>query len=106
MHHKLLGSYYDSSAGPNSVEDDGYFLLNVGHHLIGAGRMSELRQLLCSASWLQNKMNQYGAASVVTDFRRSAAHTSSINQQIALPLLSLFCFENALPVIAVSFVGL
>ena len=52
------------------VPDDGYFMLHLGHHLIAARRLQEMRDLLCSSSWLQTKLALYGAASVVTDFRR------------------------------------
>ena len=43
---------------------------NVGHHLVGAGRLNELKVLLASPGWLERKLHSYGTASVVADFRR------------------------------------
>ena len=71
LHQRVLASYYQEGSSPLSVADDGFFMLHLGHHLIGARRLQEMRDLLCSTSWLQTKMEAYGAASVVADFRRS-----------------------------------
>lgn len=70
LHHRLLASYFEEGSSPMDVPDDGYFMLHLGHHLIAARRLQEMRDLLCSSSWLQTKMALYGAASVVADFRR------------------------------------
>ncbi|KAK9851118.1 hypothetical protein WJX84_002866 [Apatococcus fuscideae] len=70
LHERLLDSYYQAGSSPQDVTDDGYFMLHLGEHMIGARRLQELRSLLCSSSWLQAKMTAYGAASVVADFRR------------------------------------
>ena len=43
---------------------------NVGHHLVGAGRLDDLKQLLASPGWLERKLHSYGTASAVADFRR------------------------------------
>lgn len=43
---------------------------NAGHHLVGAGRLGELKALLASPGWLERKLHSYGTASVVADFRR------------------------------------
>ena len=43
---------------------------NVGHHLVGAGRLGELKALLALPGWLERKLHSYGTASVVADFRR------------------------------------
>ena len=43
---------------------------NVGHHLVGAGRLEDLKQLLSSPGWLERKLHSYGTASAVADFRR------------------------------------
>jgi hypothetical protein len=43
---------------------------NVGHHLVGAGRLEQMKQLLASPSWLERKLHSYGTASAVADFRR------------------------------------
>ena len=45
-------------------------LQNVGHHLVGAGRLDDLKQLLASPGWLERKLHSYGTASAVADFRR------------------------------------
>ena len=42
----------------------------LGHHLAQAGRLRELRQLLMSPSWLEQKLQAYGRVAVVADFRR------------------------------------
>ena len=43
---------------------------NAGHHLVGAGRLDELKALLASSGWLERKLHSYGTAAVVADFRR------------------------------------
>jgi len=43
---------------------------NAGHHLVGAGRLDELKALLASPGWLERKLHSYGTAAVVADFRR------------------------------------
>lgn len=43
---------------------------NVGHHLVGARRLEDLKQLLASPGWLERKLHSYGTASAVADFRR------------------------------------
>lgn len=48
----------------------GMVLQNVGHHLVGAGRLQDLKQLLASPGWLERKLHSYGTASAVADFRR------------------------------------
>lgn len=48
-------------------------LQNVGHHLVGAGRLDDLKQLLASPGWLERKLHSYGTASAVADFRRWGA---------------------------------
>lgn len=47
-----------------------WYLQNVGHHLVGAGRLDDLKQLLASPGWLERKLHSYGTASAVADFRR------------------------------------
>lgn len=52
------------------VRDDGYFLINVGHHLMGAGRHLQMRALLLDPGWLAAKLAAAGPTGVVADFRR------------------------------------
>ena len=51
-------------------------LQNVGHHLVGAGRLEDLKQLLASPGWLERKLHSYGTASAVADFRRWVSYQS------------------------------
>ena len=46
------------------------WLQNLAHHLIEAGQLEGLHQLLSDPSWLEAKLHAYGLASVVQDFRR------------------------------------
>lgn len=76
-HQRLLASY--ASQGPGQpgrhwaeVPDDGYILQNLGHHLVCADRLMDLRALLANPAWLETKLLAYGTAAVVADFRRCA----------------------------------
>ncbi|KAL4419894.1 hypothetical protein ABPG75_006992 [Micractinium tetrahymenae] len=53
-----------------SIPDDGYVLINLGHHLTAAGRHSQLRELLLDPDWLRRKLSAAGTTAVVADFRR------------------------------------
>lgn len=57
---------------PCQFVNDGYILLSLGHHLVGAARLSDMRQLLVNPAWLEEKLHAYGVAAVVADFRRWA----------------------------------
>ncbi len=59
-----------AAAAIKDVPDDGYFMQNVGHHLVGCGRLGALRALLGEPAWLEAKLHAYGTAAVVADFRR------------------------------------
>jgi WD40 repeat protein len=54
----------------SALPDDGYFLANIGHHLIGAGRFDTAREMLFDLMWLERKLKACTAAAVVADFRR------------------------------------
>ncbi|KAK9840975.1 hypothetical protein WJX81_003475 [Elliptochloris bilobata] len=69
-HASLLDAYTAGRASLAGVPDDGYIMQNAGHHLVGAGRLGELKALLASPGWLERKLHSYGTASVVADFRR------------------------------------
>lgn len=70
MHEELLQSYLAGSRELAEVLDDGYFMQNVGHHLVTAKRFRDLKTLLTNAAWLESKLHSYGVASVVADYRR------------------------------------
>ncbi len=44
----------------------------LSHHLMGAGRLDQLRRLLMNPGWLEAKLHAYGIGAVVRDFRRWA----------------------------------
>ncbi|KAK9868703.1 hypothetical protein WJX84_004909 [Apatococcus fuscideae] len=85
MHDRLMQDYLQGHEDPLSVPDDGYFMLHVGHHMIGAQRLSQLRDLLCSSAWLQTKMAHYGAPTVVADFRRFLLVDAEGSRKLAGP---------------------
>ncbi|KAG2423398.1 hypothetical protein HXX76_015363 [Chlamydomonas incerta] len=76
-HVTLLTSY--TRAGMLTLEavpDDGYILQALSHHLLGAGRLAQLRALLMSPRWLETKLYSYGAGATVQDFRRYLVHVA------------------------------
>lgn len=74
LHQQLLDIYCQSGAlQPSQLQDDGYILNSLGHHLFWAGRLDELQALLVDPCWLEQKLQGYGVAAVVADYRRWAA---------------------------------
>lgn len=72
-HARLLDGYRQRNGLGSTLADlidDGYIVANLGHHLMGAGRVTELRELLFDLGWLERKIGICGPASVVADFRR------------------------------------
>ena len=73
-HSRLLDAYLKSADGSKSniasIADDGYIVANIGHHLIGARRISTLQSLLLDPAWLDKKLVACGPGAVVADFRR------------------------------------
>ena len=65
-----LGGAFRRPLRLQEVRDDGYFLINVGHHLMGAGRHLAMRGLLLDPGWLAAKLAAAGPTGVVADFRR------------------------------------
>jgi hypothetical protein len=55
---------------PAEFVNDGYILLALAHHLLGAGRLGQLRELLINPAWLEVKLHCYGVAALVEDFRK------------------------------------
>ena len=53
-----------------SVKDDGYFVANIIHHLMGGNHLDIVKALLFDPGWLERKLKACGAAAVVADFRR------------------------------------
>jgi hypothetical protein len=45
-------------------------MLAIAHHLVGARRLGQLRDLLTSPAWLEVKLHLYGVGPVVDDFRK------------------------------------
>ncbi|KAA6423724.1 MAG: hypothetical protein FRX49_06295 [Trebouxia sp. A1-2] len=70
VHDELLQSYLAEQQELATVQDDGYFMQNIGHHLVAAKHMRDLKKLLTNAAWLESKLHSYGVASVVADYRR------------------------------------
>ena len=77
MHEELLQSYLAGSRELAEVLDDGYFMQNVGHHLVTARRFRDLKTLLTNAAWLESKLHSYGVASVVADYRRWGSYCNA-----------------------------
>lgn len=74
-HARLVDAYaakghQDAAVPLSSVPDDGYFLANIGYHLIGAGRLDTAQALLFDPIFLERKLKACSAAAVVADFRR------------------------------------
>ena len=77
MHQNLIDAYLADAKveDPAALPDDGYILQAIGHHLSFAGRLPQLKPLLMSPEWLEQKLHAYGRVAVVADFRRcSYAH--------------------------------
>lgn len=55
---------------PLDFANDGYAMHALSHHLVGAGRLRQLRECVSSPAWLEAKLHLYGVAPVVDDFRR------------------------------------
>ncbi|KAI8464029.1 MAG: hypothetical protein J3K34DRAFT_380636, partial [Monoraphidium minutum] len=75
LHAGVLAAFEGGGGGgarvhPLDFQNDGYIMLAVAHHLVGAGRLDDLRALLTSPAWLEAKLHLYGVAPVVDDFRK------------------------------------
>lgn len=73
LHARLVDAYTSHGLLPLLAllpEDDGYVVQNVAHHLLGAGRRAQLRELLLTPAWLEGKLQAYGPQSVTADFLR------------------------------------
>jgi WD40 repeat protein len=56
-----------------TAEDDGYLFDQLGHHLRGAGREDEWRELLASFAWLERKTRVRGFPAVLLDLAAYSA---------------------------------
>ena len=74
VHVHLLEAYQGSPpTDVADIPDDGYIMQNAGHHLLHAQDLAQLKSLLMRSAWLESKLISYGVASVVADFRYTAA---------------------------------
>lgn len=94
VHEELLQSYLASGQELAEVPDDGYFMQNVGHHLIAAKRFRDLEKLLTNAAWLESKLHSYGVASVVADYRRCRQLLQCMQGSPCNPILLLLSLPN------------
>ena len=76
------------------VLDDGYFMQNVGHHLVTAKHFRDLKKLLINAAWLESKLHSYGVASVVADYRRYACPTAPSHSRTRLQCIKHSAIVN------------
>lgn len=70
IHRRLIASYLEGHTSLTAVLDDGYWMQNVGHHLVRGNMIADLKSLLMNPGWLEQKLHAYGVNSVVADFRR------------------------------------
>ena len=69
LHSKLVVAYRERCRdGFASGSDDGYFFGWLGHHLVGAGRMEELKRLLVDGRWLAAKLRHTNVTALLFDF--------------------------------------
>jgi WD40 repeat protein len=69
LHNQLLNAYARRSPGGWQLGPaDGYYFEHLAHHLIVAGRESELSGLLLSFSWIEAKLERSGLLSLLHDY--------------------------------------
>jgi APAF-1 helical domain len=98
-HQRLLSAYASKGHGVPAMQwadipDDGYIMQNLGHHLVCADRLSDLRALLANPAWLECKLLAYGTGAVVADFRRCVLADTTSPPPPTLPCLLM----NSVPV--------
>ncbi|MCL7939987.1 NB-ARC domain-containing protein [Halomonas sp. ATCH28] len=68
LHARWLAAFAPPTPdGWAAVEDDGYLFDHLGHHLRGAGREDEWRELLVSFGWLERKTRVCGFPAILLD---------------------------------------
>ncbi|MFH7025535.1 MAG: NB-ARC domain-containing protein [Heteroscytonema crispum UTEX LB 1556] len=69
LHTQFLDAYTEKYPnGWHSLENDGYIFQNLAHHLIQAGRRTELQQLLFDFRWLQAKLENSNINELIADY--------------------------------------
>ncbi|GFR44231.1 hypothetical protein Agub_g5422 [Astrephomene gubernaculifera] len=91
VHGQLLEAYCGGRGGGGGalegLRDDGYIIQALSHHLVGAGRLDSLRQLLMNPGWLEAKLHAYGVGAVVRDFRRYLQEAANDSEAADVKLL-------------------
>ncbi|KXZ46882.1 hypothetical protein GPECTOR_39g376 [Gonium pectorale] len=90
-HGRLLEAYGrrgETEVPLEGLRDDGYIIQALSHHLVGAGRLADLKSLLMNPGWLEAKLHAYGVGAVVRDFRRflQEAETDEASLHVKLML--------------------
>jgi WD40 repeat protein len=74
LHTRWLAAFAARApAGWAAAEDDGYLFDYLGHHLRGAGREDQWRELLVSFDWLERKTRVRGFPAVLLDLAAYSA---------------------------------
>jgi uncharacterized protein YjiK len=69
LHTRLLNAYTQKYPnGWHSLNNDGYIFEQLAHHLIKAGRATELQQLLFDFRWLQAKLDNSNIYELIADY--------------------------------------
>ncbi|MGI8504557.1 MAG: NB-ARC domain-containing protein, partial [Hassallia sp.] len=69
LHTQFLDAYTQKYPnGWHSLENDAYIFQNLAHHLIEAGRATELQQLLLDFRWLQAKLENSNINELIADY--------------------------------------
>ncbi len=69
LHQRLLQAYATQCpTGWPSGPDDGYYFQHLANHLVQAGRVAELRELLLDFDWLQAKLDATDVNSLLADY--------------------------------------
>ena len=86
-HSTLIDSYISRGSKEinlDEIDDDGYIMANIGHHLVGASRFCDLRSLLLNPAWLDKKLMACGPGPVVADYRRYLQHSNERDVKVVL----------------------
>ena len=71
LHQELVSAYYHQFHEDwLEVTDDGYFLKQIGYHLVEAGQSVALRKLLLNFEWLYKKLSGTSISELLKDFDR------------------------------------
>ena len=67
LHNRFLKAYGEKANWP-LIADDGYFFKYLSYHLIAAGRLDDLKELLLNIKWMSAKMKASGITSLISDY--------------------------------------